>query len=177
MEKKQSVKKWLDNEKEQLLQEINNGKTITEIANIHERSNNAIVMRICEIAKSRIDKKEQTLEEAQKQLKLVTLTAIENYIKRENDKKNKNDDDKKNKNDDEKKKNNNDSKLENKKEDSNDSIITKLNELKKQVDDLQEKYNSLEEKYNKLNTNINTNNLIDSNKQEKKIKIRKSQKE
>ena len=169
MEKKQSVKKWLDNEKEQLLQEINNGKTITEIANIHERSNNAIVMRICEIAKSRIDKKEQTLEEAQKQLKLVTLTAIENYIKRENDKKNKNDD--------EKKKNSNDSKLENKKEDSNDSIITKLNELKKQVDDLQEKYNSLEEKYNILNTNINTTNLIDSNKQEKKIKIRKSQKE
>ena len=176
MEKKQSVKKWLDNEKQQLLEEINNGKTITEIANIHERSNNAIVMRICEIAKSRIDKKEQTLEEAQKQLKLVTLTAIENYIKRENDKKNKNDD--------EKKKNSNDSKLENKKEDSNELIIIRLNELKKQVDDLQEKYNSLEEKYNsleekynKLNTNINTNNLIDSNKQEKKIKIRKSQKE
>ena len=138
-----------------------NGKTITEIANIHERSNNAIVMRICEIAKSRIDKKEQTLEEAQKQLKLVTLTAIENYIKREN----------------EKKKNSNDSKLENKKEDSNELIIIRLNELKKQVDDLQEKYNSLEEKYNKLNTNINTNNLIDSDKQEKKIKIRKSQKE
>ena len=176
MEKKQSVKKWLDNEKQQLLEEINNGKTITEIANIHERSNNAIVMRICEIAKSRIDKKEQTIEEAQKQLKLVTLTAIENYIKRENDKKNKNDD--------EKKKNSNDSKLENKKEDSNELIIIRLNELKKQVDDLQEKYNSLEEKYNsleekynKLNTNINTNNLIDSNKQEKKIKIRKSQKE
>lgn len=169
MEKKQSVKKWLDNEKQQLLEEINNGKTITEIANIHERSNNAIVMRICEIAKSRIDKKEQTIEEAQKQLKLVTLTAIENYIKRENDKKNKNDD--------EKKKNSNDSKLENKKEDSNELIIIRLNELKKQVDDLQEKYNSLEEKYNKLNTNINTNNLIDSDKQEKKIKIRKSQKE
>ena len=169
MEKKQSIKKWLDNEKQQLLEEINNGKTITEIANIHERSNNAIVMRICEIAKSRIDKKEQTIEEAQKQLKLVTLTAIENYIKRENDKKNKNDD--------EKKKNSNDSKLENKKEDSNELIIIRLNELKKQVDDLQEKYNSLEEKYNKLNTNINTNNLIDSNKQEKKIKIRKSQKE
>ena len=169
MEKKQSIKKWLDNEKQQLLEEIDNGKTITEIANIHERSNNAIVMRICEIAKSRIDKKEQTLEEAQKQLKLVTLTAIENYIKRENDKKNKNDD--------EKKKNSNDSKLENKKEDSNELIIIRLNELKKQVDDLQEKYNSLEEKYNKLNTNINTNNLIDSNKQEKKIKIRKSQKE
>ena len=169
MEKKQSVKKWLDAEKQQLLEEINNGKTITEIANIHERSNNAIVMRICEIAKSRIDKKEQTIEEAQKQLKLVTLTAIENYIKRENDKKNKNDD--------EKKKNSNDSKLENKKEDSNELIIIRLNELKKQVDDLQEKYNSLEEKYNKLNTNINTNNLIDSNKQEKKIKIRKSQKE
>lgn len=165
MEKKQSVKKWLDNEKQQLLEEINNGKTITEIANIHERSNNAIVMRICEIAKSRIDKKEQTLEEAQKQLKLVTLTAIENYIKRENDKKNKNDD--------EKKKNSNDSKLENKKEDSNELIIIRLNELKKQVDDLQEKYNLLEEKYNELNTN----NLIDSNKQEKKIKIRKSQKE
>ena len=161
MEKKQSIKKWLDNEKQQLLEEINNGKTITEIANIHERSNNAIVMRICEIAKSRIDKKEQTLEEAQKQLKLVTLTAIENYIKREN----------------EKKKNSNDSKLENKKEDSNELIIIRLNELKKQVDDLQEKYNSLEEKYNKLNTNINTNNLIDSDKQEKKIKIRKSQKE
>jgi hypothetical protein len=169
MEKKQSIKKWLDNEKQQLLEEINNGKTITEIANIHERSNNAIVMRICEIAKSRIDKKEQTLEEAQKQLKLVTLTAIENYIKRENDKKNKNDD--------EKKKNSNDSKLENKKEDSNELIIIRLNELKNQVDDLQEKYNSLEEKYNKLNTNINTNNLIDSDKQEKKIKIRKSQKE
>ena len=169
MEKKQSVKKWLDNEKQQLLEEINNGKTITEIANIHERSNNAIVMRICEIAKSRIDKKEQTLEEAQKQLKLVTLTAIENYIKRENDKKNKNDD--------EKKKNSNDSKLENKKEDSNELIIIRLNELKNQVDDLQEKYNSLEEKYNKLNTNINTNNLIDYDKQEKKIKIRKSQKE
>ena len=161
MEKKQSVKKWLDAEKQQLLEEINNGKTITEIANIHERSNNAIVMRICEIAKSRIDKKEQTIEEAQKQLKLVTLTAIENYIKRENDKK----------------KNSNDSKLENKKEDSNELIIIRLNELKKQVDDLQEKYNSLEEKYNKLSTNINTNNLIDSNKQEKKIKIRKSQKE
>lgn len=161
MEKKQSIKKWLDNEKQQLLEEINNGKTITEIANIHERSNNAIVMRICEIAKSRIDKKEQTIEEAQKQLKLVTLTAIENYIKRENDKK----------------KNSNDSKLENKKEDSNELIIIRLNELKKQVDDLQEKYNSLEEKYNKLSTNINTNNLIDSNKQEKKIKIRKSQKE
>ena len=161
MEKKQSVKKWLDAEKQQLLEEINNGKTITEIANIHERSNNAIVMRICEIAKSRIDKKEQTIEEAQKQLKLVTLTAIENYIKRENDKK----------------KNSNDTKLENKKEDSNELIIIRLNELKKQVDDLQEKYNSLEEKYNKLSTNINTNNLIDSNKQEKKIKIRKSQKE
>ena len=175
MEKSNTSKRWPIEEEFELLKEIDNGNSIAEISEIHQRSKNAIVMRICDIAKRKIDKNEKTIEEAQEKVKLVSISEIENYIKRENDKKKKLEEDTKNNIEDKKKKNNKDAKLENKKKDPNESIITKLNELNKKVDDLQElskkyilleeKYNILEKKYNELNTN----------KQEKKIKIKKKE--
>ena len=198
MEKSNTSKRWPIEEEFELLKEIDNGCSIAEISEIHQRSKNAIVMRICDIAKRKIDKNEKTIQEAQEKLKLVSISEIENYIKRENDKKKKleedtknntedtknNTEDTKNNTEDKKKKNNKDSKLENKKEDPNKLIIIKLNELNKKVDDLQElskkynileeKYNILEEKYNELNTN-KQEKKIKINKQEKKIKIKKKE--
>ena len=182
MEKSNTSKRWPIEEEFELLKEIDNGCSIAEISEIHQRSKNAIVMRICDIAKRKIDKNEKTIQEAQEKLKLVSISEIENYIKRENDKKKKleedtknNTEDTKNNTEDKKKKNNKDSKLENKKEDPNKLIIIKLNELNKKVDDLQElskKYNILEEKYNILEEKYNE---LNTNKQEKKIKIKKKE--
>ena len=171
----QAPKKWSVEEETQIMNEINNNKTITQIANIHQRSNNAIIMRLCEIGKRLIEKKGKTMQEVQKYLKLVSVNEIESYIKRENDKKNKNTDV---------------PKLEKKKEETIDSVKVELKELHTKYNLLEDKYNkikNIDDKFNELNKKvdelkeINTkmDKVLDlfTNTQDKKIKIKKNLKE
>jgi hypothetical protein len=164
----QSQKKWSIEEETQMMNEINNNKTITQIANIHQRSNNAIVMRLCEIGKRLIEQKGKTIQEVQKYLKLVSINEIESYIKRENDKKNKNSEV---------------SKQEKKKEETIDSVKSELKELQtkyNKIKNIDDRFNELNKKVDELKEiNIKMDKVLDlfTNTQDKKVKIKKSQKE
>ncbi len=134
--------KWTLEEEKHILEEIESKKSIAEIAEIHDRSNNAIVMHICNIAKRMIDNKGKTIQEAQHLLKLVSINEIENYIKKEEEKKTKNEEEKK-------------IKQINKKEKQSIKKIETIESVKEEINELNNKYNELNDKYNKLNDKLN----------------------
>jgi len=106
MSENKALKRWSPEEETIMLNEIDNGKTIVQIAEILQRSNNAIAMRICGIGKRLVESNGKTIKEAQKILKIVSVNEIENYIKREKEN-------------------------EKKKEKKDKNIIDKINEKKK----------------------------------------------
>ncbi len=154
--------KWSSEEETQMINEINSGKTISQISDIHQRSNNAIVMRLCEIGKRLMEQKGKTIQEIQKTLKLVSVNEIENYIKRENDKKKKNTEEKK---------------PEKKKEETIESVKLELKELNTKYVLLEERYNKLkhiDDKFNELNNKMDKVLDFIQNSENKKIKIKKN---
>jgi len=159
-------KKWSPEEESQMLNEIDNNKTITQIAEIHDRSNNAIVMRLCEIGKKIIEKKGKNINDVQKVLKLVSVNEIENYIKKENEKKNKI---------------NKEEKVKEVKEETINSVKNELKELKTKYNKLEEKYSelkSMNDKFDELKNKVDkVFDYISTNNNEtkgKKIKIKKN---
>ncbi len=160
MTKEKTLIKWSGEEETQMINEINSGKSISQIADIHQRSNNAIAMRLCDMGKRMIEQLGKTIQEAQKKLKLVSINEIENYIKRENDKK---------------KKNAEEIKPEKKKEETIESVKIELKDLHTKYNLLEEKYNKLnhiDDKFNELNTKMDK--ILDLIIKDKKVKIKKS---
>ena len=162
MSKGKAPIKWSVEEELKMLKEIDNGFSITKIAELHDRSNNAIVMRLCEIGKRLIEQKGKTIQEAQKGLKLVSINEIENYIKKEKDKENKN---------------NKEEKIKEIKEETIDSVKSELKELKIKFNKLDEKYNelkSMNDKFDELNNKLDKILDFFSNNENKKIKVKKN---
>ena len=86
MSENKALKRWSPEEETKMLNEIGSGKSIAQISEILQRSNNAIVMRICGIGKRLVESNGKTIKEAQKILRIVSVNEIETYIKRENEK-------------------------------------------------------------------------------------------
>lgn len=72
---------WSEEEHVQLLKEVKN-KSIEEISEIHERSQNAINARLKYLARIMINEG-KTIEEAQKIVKLVSIDDIQKFISKE----------------------------------------------------------------------------------------------
>lgn len=156
-------KKWPEEEEKKLMAEIQDGKSIQEIAIIHQRTDNAIAMRLCDIGKRMSENTNKTMIDIQKILKLVSVNEIEKYIKNENAKHAK-----KEKKEPEKTP---------KKEETIESVKSKLNELQTKYDLLDEKYNkikSIDDKFNELNKKMDNLLELFTKKDGKKIKVKKT---
>ncbi len=76
---------WTEEEHEKLLKEVQK-KSLSEIAIVHERTENAIRARLKYLARKMINDG-STIEEAQKKVKLVSIDEIKKFISSENHKK------------------------------------------------------------------------------------------
>lgn len=143
---------WTDEEHEQLLKEVKK-KTISEIASIHERSENAISARLKYLARKMIYDGE-SIEEAQKKVKLVSVEDIQKFIGSENHKK-------------EVKENNKEiiKKVKGKDDNLDDDVIE---ELKNKIIILENKNILFEDKINKLEEQLK---LFIENGSNKKVKV------
>ncbi len=81
---KNGGKSWSEEEHEKLLKEVKN-KTIAEIAVKHERTENAISARLKYLARKMINDG-NSIEEAQKKVKLVSVEDIQKFIDSESHK-------------------------------------------------------------------------------------------
>jgi hypothetical protein len=153
MTEKFTRKLWNIKEEEQLHHEIKNDNTIQEIAKKHERSNNAIVMHLCEMAKRIIDNDKKSIDYVQKIFKLISVNEIENFIIKENEKKKEKEAKKVTKN-----------KTNDKKQNEN-----KIFELEEKINKLYEIVNEL--KINLINKTPNAQNLTNICKEINKMRI------
>ena len=145
---------WTDDEHEQLLKEVNK-KTISEIAILHKRTENAISARLKYLARKMIYEG-KTMEEAQKKVKLVTIEEIEKFIGSENHKKEAK----------EKKK-----EIIKEVKQKNNEVDNKILEgLQNRIIELENKNKLLEDKLNKMEEQMN---LLCDSKISKKIKVSK----
>ena len=144
---------WTDEEHEQLLKEVKK-KTISEIAIIHKRTENAISARLKYLARKMIYDGDTT-EEAQNKVKLVSVEDIQKFIGSENHKK-------------EVKENNKEiiKKVKGKNENIDNDIIE---ELENKIIMLENKNTLFEDKINKLEEQIK---LLMENNSNKKIKVK-----
>ncbi len=146
---------WSEEEHTQLLKEVKS-KSIEEISEIHERSQNAISARLKYLARTMINEG-KTIEEVQKIVKLVTVDDIQKFISKEKKKL-------------EVKKNNKEllKEFKNKKEFNDEKDVSDNNEDK--IILLINKITSIEQKLDYILSKLQE---IENNKDNKKIKTKK----